>query len=101
MSASSVPVYVVVGGGIAGQPRYTFTTGPGGRQYAVGGEVSVDTSPDPGNPEATIRKMEQVTRAALAPTELSSQDRRVAADAETKILSGAPRNSGGKARRAG
>ncbi|MDD9903810.1 MAG: putative metalloprotease CJM1_0395 family protein [Rhodospirillaceae bacterium] len=77
--------HATVGGGIAGQPRYTFTTGPDGRQYAVGGEVSIDTSPVPGNPEATIRKMEQVKRAALAPTQPSSQDRRVAADAEAKI----------------
>lgn len=77
--------HATVGGGIAGQPQYTFTTGPDGRQYAVGGEVSIDTSPVNGNPEATIRKMEQVKRAALAPSQPSSQDRRVAAEAEAKI----------------
>lgn len=77
--------HATVGGGIAGPPQFTFTTGPDGRQYAVGGEVSIDTSPVSGNPEATIRKMEQVKRAALAPTNPSSQDRRVAAEAEAKI----------------
>ena len=77
--------HATVGGGIAGQPQFTFVTGPDGRQYAVGGEVSIDTSPVAGNPEATIRKMEQVKRAALAPTQPSAQDRKVAAEAEAKI----------------
>ena len=77
--------HATAGGGIAGQPNFTFTTGPDGRQYAVGGEVSIDLSPVSGNPEATIRKMEQVKRAALAPSNPSGQDRRVAAAAEGKI----------------
>ena len=67
-----------VGGVYAGSPSYTYKTGPNGVRYAVGGEVSIDLSPVPGNPEATLRKAEQVARAALAPTDPSPTDRRVA-----------------------
>ena len=74
-----------VGGGIAGQPSFKFTTGPDGKQYAVAGEVQIDTSPVRGNPAATIRKLEQVKRAALAPSTPSAQDRRVASRAEASI----------------
>ncbi len=67
-------------------PRYKFVKGPDGRMYAVGGEVKIDTSPVPGDPEATIRKMEQVYRAALAPADPSPQDRMVAAEAKRKEM---------------
>lgn len=73
-----------VGGQHAGSPEYQFERGPDGRSYAVGGSVSISTAPVPGDPDATVRKMEQVKRAALAPSEPSGQDRRVAADAEAK-----------------
>ena len=71
-----------VGGQYAGSPRYTFETGPDGKRYAVAGQVSIDTSPVRGDPEATIRKLDQVKKAALAPAEPSAQDRKVAAQAE-------------------
>jgi hypothetical protein len=74
------------GGPYASSPRLQFTRGPDGKFYAVAGEVSIDTSAIAGNPQATIRKMQQVKRAALAPHEPSSQDRRVAAEADRKIL---------------
>ena len=74
------------GGPYAGAPRLQFTRGPDGKFYAVAGEVSIDTSAIAGNPQATIRKMQQVKRAALAPQEPSSQDRRVAAEADRKML---------------
>ncbi len=64
-----------------GAPTFEFQTGPDGRQYAVGGEVSIDTSPVPGDPEATARKAQTVKRAALAPRDPSAQDRQVAAQA--------------------
>lgn len=64
-------------------PTYSFQQGPDGRRYAVGGEVGIDTS-EAQTPEATIRKMQQVRRAALAPAEPSAQDRRVAAAASQK-----------------
>jgi hypothetical protein len=70
-----------VGGAYAGAPTYTFKRGPDGKSYAVSGEVGIDTSPIPGDPEATLRKMELVQRAALAPAEPSVQDLRVAAEA--------------------
>jgi len=38
----------------------------------------------PGNPAATIRKMETVRRAALAPSQPSAKDRQVAAEAQRK-----------------
>jgi len=64
-----------------GGPSFTFQTGPDGKQYAVGGEVQIDTSPVEGDPQATIRKMETIQRAATAPAEPSSQDQAVAAQA--------------------
>lgn len=70
-----------VGGAYAGAPTYTFKRGPDGKSYAVAGEVGIDTSPIPNDPEATLRKMELVQRAALAPAEPSAQDLRVAAEA--------------------
>ncbi|WP_416897735.1 MAG: putative metalloprotease CJM1_0395 family protein [Minwuia sp.] len=72
------------GGRYASAPSYEFERGPDGNSYAVGGHVSISTSPIPGDPQATIDKMDQVKRAALAPSEPSSQDRSVAADAQAK-----------------
>lgn len=73
--------HAAVGGKYAGSPVYEFVRGPDGISYAVGGEVSIDTSPIPGDPEATIAKAQQIRRAASAPAEPSPQDRRVAAEA--------------------
>ena len=75
-----------VGGQLAGAPSFDFENGPDGRRYAVAGEVPIDASPVPGNPEATLRKMEQVRRAALAPADPSPQDRLVAAKATQAML---------------
>ncbi|MDP6709114.1 MAG: putative metalloprotease CJM1_0395 family protein [Alphaproteobacteria bacterium] len=74
--------HAAAGGQYASAPSYTFETGPDGRKYAVAGEVAIDTSPVPDDPEATIDKMEQVKAAATAPAEPSAQDRQVAAKAE-------------------
>ncbi len=63
----------------SGAPSFEYTTGPDGKRYAVGGEVSIDTSPVSGNPQATIAKMQQIRRAALAPAQPSAQDRAIAA----------------------
>ena len=48
---------------------------------AEGGEVSIDVSPVDGDPRATMRKMDQVRKAALAPAQPSGQDRAVASAA--------------------
>ncbi len=74
-----------VGGIYAGAPTYEFVTGPDGRQYAVAGQVQIDAAPVEGDPEATIEKLETVRRAALAPAEPSTQDRRVAQQADAGI----------------
>ena len=69
-------------GGLArGGASYEYQKGPDGRNYAVGGEVSIDTSPVQGNPEAKITKAQQIRAAALAPASPSSQDYKVAAKA--------------------
>jgi hypothetical protein len=60
---------------------YSYMIGPDGQRYAVGGSVGVDLSPIPGNPEATVRKMRAIRRAANAPGQPSSADLRVAAKA--------------------
>lgn len=68
-----------VGGQYTGSASYSYQKGPDGVNYAVGGEVSIDVGVIDGNPQATLEKMQTVQRAALAPAEPSSQDRRVAA----------------------
>lgn len=68
-----------VAGQYAKGTSYTYQRGPDGVSYAIGGEVQIDTSPIPGDPEATLRKAQQLRRAANAPAEPSSQDARVAA----------------------
>lgn len=73
--------HAAVGGQYAGAANFTYERGPDGQSYAIGGEVSISVSPE-SNPEATIRKMEVVIRAALAPAEPSSQDRQVARSAQ-------------------
>lgn len=74
------------GGGYVGNISYTTQTGPDGRQYAIGGEAQIDASPISGKPEQTIRKMDIVIRAALAPAEPSSQDYAVARAAQATRL---------------
>lgn len=73
--------HAAAGGQYAGSPTYSFVRGPDGLNYAVGGEVSIDTAPVSGDPEATLRKAQVVRAAASAPSEPSPQDRRVAAQA--------------------
>ena len=74
------------GGPHAGSPSYDYETGPDGRSYATSGEVPIDIAPVAGNPAATVAKMEQVKRAALAPAEPSGADRAIAAKAEQTKL---------------
>lgn len=60
---------------------YTYARGPDGRNYAVGGEVRIDTSPGR-SAEATLAKAEHIIDAALAPVDPSSVDRTVASRAQ-------------------
>ena len=75
-----------VGGEFAGAVHLEFTTGPDGQQYAVGGEVQIDTAPVAGDPEATIEKMRTIQAAALAPANPSAADRAVAAKASQTAI---------------
>ncbi len=75
----------LVGGQYAGAISYDYTTGPDGRQYVVGGEVPIDIAPEE-DPQDTVRKMEVVIAAALAPAEPTAQDRAVARQAVAQRL---------------
>lgn len=80
--------HMAVAGELAnGGPKYDYQTGPDGKRYAVGGNVSIDNGVVPNDPQATIQKMTRVKAAALAPAEPSNQDRRVASDADRKKAS--------------
>jgi len=69
------------GGLVRGGASYEYQKGPDGRDYAVGGEVSIDSSPVTGDPNASIAKAQQIRSAALAPRNPSSQDHKVATKA--------------------
>jgi hypothetical protein len=56
-----------------GATSYTYQVGPDGRLYAVSAETRLDTTEVTGDPEATLRKAEQIQQAA------SSDDRGAAA----------------------
>lgn len=73
--------HIAAGAGlIRSGASFEYDTGPDGKRYAVGGEVTIDTSPGR-TPEETIDKAERIRRAALAPVDPSPQDYRVAAQA--------------------
>ena len=73
--------HAALGGQYTSAPSYTYQRGPDGRLYAVAGEVKIDTSPIPNDPEATLEKAELIQRAALGVAEPSPADRAAAADA--------------------
>lgn len=75
-----------VGGAYTGSASYEYEVGPDGKRYAVAGEVSVDYGPVPGDPQATVEKMQIVIAAALAPADPSPKDLQVAAQARQYLL---------------
>jgi len=75
---------VAASGGLAGSPSYTYQTGPDGKKYAVGGEVSISRGGS-SNTDQALSEAQSVKRGALAPAQPSSQDRAVAARAEADI----------------
>lgn len=77
--------HAATGGQYAGSPQYEYTTGPDKKRYVTGGEVSIDISEEQ-SAEQTLRKMQQVRAAALAPAQPSSQDLKVAAEAAQKAF---------------
>lgn len=70
--------HMAAGAGLTGGASFSYQLGPDNQRYAVGGEVSIDTSPA-GDPAATIAKAQQIRAAALAPADPSPQDQKVAA----------------------
>lgn len=74
-----------VAGRYAGVVSYTYTKGPDGKMYITGGEVPLDTSEE-STPEETIEKMEIIQTAALAPSDPSPQDIRIAQIAAMKKM---------------
>ncbi len=75
--------HLAASGGIAvSGASFTYKRGPDGVNYAVGGEVKIDTSS--GNtPEKTIAKANKIAAAAMAPADPSPQDRSVSAKARS------------------
>jgi hypothetical protein len=76
--------HVAASGGFAGSPSYEYQTGPDGRRYAVGGEVSIRRGGATNTGQA-LGEAEAVKRGAAAPAEPASQDMAVAARAEADI----------------
>jgi len=73
--------HIAAGSGVVtGGASFTYQTGPDNRQYAIGGEVPIDTS-GASTPEETVQKMRQVRAAAMAPADPSPTDYSVAATA--------------------
>jgi len=70
-----------VGGAFAGSPTYKKVKGPDGKEYAVAGEVPIKIIKG-NSPQETIKNMEIVKAAALAPADPSPQDLKVAQTAE-------------------
>ncbi|MCL2021198.1 MAG: hypothetical protein FWG81_03630 [Betaproteobacteria bacterium] len=71
--------HIAVGGSlVTGGANFSYKKGPDGQSYAVGGEVSIDTSKGR-TPEETLSRAIRIRAAALAPADPSPQDRRVAA----------------------
>jgi len=74
--------HLAAAGGIATSgASFEYQKGSDGVQYAVGGEVHIDTSPVSGDPAATLQKADIIRRAAMAPAQPSGQDMQVAASA--------------------
>lgn len=72
--------HMAAGGAFAGGVSYVYAKGPDGKMYISGGEVPIQ-APEGKTPEETIKNMEIVKRAALAPADPSAQDLAVAAAA--------------------
>jgi len=71
-----------VGGAFAGSPSYKKVKGPDGKEYAIAGEVPIKIQK--GNtPQETIKNMQQIKAAALAPADPSPQDLKVAQTADS------------------
>lgn len=59
-------------------PEYWYVSGPQGRRYAASGITQFDASEIEGDIAASLRKLQKLRQAALAPRVPSDEDRRVA-----------------------
>jgi len=73
------------GGEFTGAATYGYTVGPDGKRYITSGEVSISV-PASDDPEQSLRALERVKAAALAPANPSGQDQSVAASASAKMM---------------
>ena len=81
----AVQAQLQAAGGYSSGVTYQYARGPDGTTYVVGGSVSFDTQSIPGNPNATIAKMETVRRAALSSPQLSAAALQALASADVAI----------------
>ena len=65
---------------VSGGATFTYTQGSDGKMYATAGEVPIDTS-EGNTPQETIQKASAIRTAAMAPSDPSPQDYKVAASA--------------------
>lgn len=72
--------HVSAGGGLTGAATYSYTKGPDNKMYATSGEVSISMK-EGRTPEETISIARQIQAAAIAPSDPSPQDYKVAASA--------------------
>ena len=80
--------HLAAAGGLATSgASYTYVYGPDGKRYAVGGEVSIDTSAE-SKPQANIDKGRRIRAAAMAPADPSAQDRAVASAGDRLVALG-------------
>lgn len=74
--------HISAGGGLVrGGASYSYALGPDGKRYITGGEVKIDVTVNSDDPQSAIIKMQQVSKAALAPANPSAQDKAVASEA--------------------
>lgn len=93
--------HMAAGGALVrGGASFEFQAGPDGQRYAVGGEVSIDTSQGR-TPMETIARAQAIRAAALAPADPSGADRAVAAraarmeaDARKELQARGPQDAG-------
>ena len=76
--------HMAAGAGLTGGASYTYQVGPDGRQYAVGGEVSINIS-EGTTPQGTLSRAQRILAAATAPADPSAADNAVAMQASRMI----------------
>lgn len=78
--------HMAAGGGLTSPASFSYEKGPDNKMYAVAGEVGISTG-EGNSPQETLAKAQQIRRAALAPSDPSPQDLKVAAKAASMEMS--------------